>query len=93
MNAEEKQTAAAARVAETRLRVKQRIGEMKRAASEDVRHTLAVKDAFLAVVGVVGVLFAARQLGKALGGKCRDADAKVTRRSRETTRVSRRRDA
>lgn len=61
------------RVEESRRRLRRRLEEIGRAADRDVERALAVKDAALAILGAVGMLVAARRVGKAVRRKRRKA--------------------
>lgn len=57
------------RVEESRRRVQGRLAEIGRAADREVERALAIKDAAIALLGALGLLVAARRVGKAIGGK------------------------
>lgn len=61
--------AAMSRVEESRRRVRERLAEIGRAADREVERALAVKDAAIALLGALGLLVAARRVGKKLGNK------------------------
>lgn len=61
--------AAEDRVAESRRRVQARLAEIATAADREVQRARAVKDAGLALLGVVGVLVGARRVARAIGRK------------------------
>ena len=52
-----------------RAKVQQRLAEMGEAAHREAERVERIKDASLAVIGVVGALFAARRVGKAVTKK------------------------
>lgn len=52
-----------------RAKVQQRLAEMGEAAHREAERVERIKDASLAIVGVVGALFAARKVGKAITHK------------------------
>ena len=62
------------RLEESRRRVQERLQELGDEAERKTRKALAIKDAALGILGVVGALLAARQVSNALG-KRRRADA------------------
>lgn len=51
---------------ETRKRVQNRLAEIGEAADQEVKRSLRVRDAAIAVLGVIGLLFAARRVAKAI---------------------------
>lgn len=62
------------RLEESRRRVQARLEEIGDAADKEVRKAQRVRDAALAVVGVLGVLFTTRKVVKAIAGKKRKKD-------------------
>lgn len=57
------------RLEETRKRVQNRLAEIGEAADQEVKRSLRVGDAAFAVLGVIGLLFAARGVAKAIAQK------------------------
>lgn len=62
------------RLEETRRRVQARLVEIGDAAEHEVKKAQRVRDAALAVVGVLGVLFTTRKVAKAISGRKRKKD-------------------
>ncbi len=57
------------RLAESRRRLQNRLGEIGTAVDREVETAQAVRDGFVAILGVAGLLLAVRQLSKAAGRK------------------------
>lgn len=62
------------RLEESRRRVQARLVAIGDAADKEVRKAQRVRDAALAVVGVLGVLFTTRKVAKAITGRKRKKD-------------------
>ena len=71
------------RLEESRRRVQERLREIGDEAERKTQRALAIKDAALGVLGVVGALLAARQLSKALSrGRRAEEDGQRSERPR-----------
>jgi len=61
------------RLAESRRRVQGRLEEITTAAEREVQRGRAIKDAAIAVLGVVGVLAGARRVGRSIARRRKKA--------------------
>ena len=55
-----------ARLAQSRLRLQNRLGEIGTAVDREVETAQTVRDGFVAILGVAGLLLTARQVSKAM---------------------------
>lgn len=72
----------ASRLEETRKRVQSRLAEIGEAADQEVKRTLRIRDAAIALLGVVGLLFATRRVVKAIASQVEKKNGPKKRRNR-----------
>ncbi len=70
------QSSAETRLAESRRRLQSRLGDIGTAVDREVETAQAVRDGFVAILGVAGLLLTARQVSKAVGRKRKKKRAK-----------------
>lgn len=68
---------------ERRQKVRRRVAEIGEAVDQEVARAQTVRDAFVAVLGVAGLLVAAKGVSRALSGKRAGGRRKKKRRRRE----------